>query len=1272
MTITQSILAPHTTSPFLPPPTPPSTSPPSPAPKPIPDPAHSLTLRSTQTFHVFGPRFSLPPSSIHQTYPPQGHSDANHVLPHIVFADPHLPWEVIGSPREGALVGDGSTRPRNSTPWLALLVFTESELLLPPEQLALLPPPPTGTQPYTQDRTTQAITLPLSAVLSFATAAGGATPIITPVRDDDPTDPIDATEKADMVFLTPDLFTALFSSYTSPSVSAPGSGRFVPADHIPDLTRYKYLAHVRNINTSAMSSTPLDADADADQGLFSVVVSHRTGPQSSQVDLPKPAIVHLVSLQGIEGNVRLPLAAGVKRVALVSLHSWNYTCLPPDSVGFVDAVRTLGRELAGMEGGVRGPDADLPAPPIPAATPTAVVSPSPASGTPAASNPAVTTAVAVAAGTGSIAAVVTTTTTPTTITATTATTTATTTTTAADSAMVTGGTTSIPALTIAPTTAPITAPATGAAGTEPAVTPSPSPAPAPTPPPPPVVIPGADALLRPPQTIIARALTSAPTPITTRLASRLTSGYSLVRYLTRSGDTTVAFFRGPLTPLPAPPQPLFWPATAAANFSSGLQILDPVCRVVDIAYASAWELGRTLAVADRVFAAAVGRVRRAVVVMGKAPARGKADVLGAMRGTVGALSGMVEALVQQGGTAVDPAKRWMPPVVVSPTVGVGVDRVALVAAGASAAMATIAAAGPPPAGVPAASGDSAETVLLPYNEINVPASNDWALILKWVVDKLYFYNIPAHYLITDPSHLPPESIRFFYVDDSWLDALIDGALSIGNTLERETDSVRLAMKKALNAYFDTPLDADAHPFRPQIPRYGFFLRSALVKAFPNMEVHAPYPRKGDPRVEVLRADRLSDEVLLCLFDRVPGDPDFTTIVLQQPPHQQRFAAGTGFETEGGVNKFSFEFLKMYTVNPQNDAGSALRTVNWLQTDPSCPFDYENNTLIFPRFADTCISVLTRYMNPPPPPPPALPGLQHFTDATATSAVVGLQLNDGIARLTVKVPLAPLERKAELQKVRKIPLPEVPPEQLPVVGAVTPVPAATTPPTTPPTHTFLSPAEMASTQPPGTAPTPIPPPPPSPVPVRAVAPAPATIITAGPPGGQHASQFQINAFVIGQKSKPLLVPLYPATPAAPPNLPIDIVFSFMPALTQISGLQISRINIFVPLGPGAKNLTAEYNGPGGKMLSNQRFNVDVRTENGSLNITLLPRSNSLLVPLQVNPDVSFVLNQVKLNGVEGDVRIDIREVYKSRRKDGNFDGSVGTGQLTIKKRLWSKL
>jgi hypothetical protein len=38
-----------------------------------------------------------------------------------------------------------------------------------------------------------------------------------------------------------------------------------------------------------------------------------------------------------------------------------------------------------------------------------------------------------------------------------------------------------------------------------------------------------------------------------------------------------------------------------------------------------------------------------------------------------------------------------------------------------------------------------------YNKHNQPFSTDWAIMLKWILDKMSFTGIPAHYLIMDPT-----------------------------------------------------------------------------------------------------------------------------------------------------------------------------------------------------------------------------------------------------------------------------------------------------------------------------------------------------------------------------------------------------------------------------------------------------------------------------------------------------------------------------------------
>src|SRR5262245_34184900 len=45
--------------------------------------------------------------------------------------------------------------------------------------------------------------------------------------------------------------------------------------------------------------------------------------------------------------------------------------------------------------------------------------------------------------------------------------------------------------------------------------------------------------------------------------------------------------------------------------------------------------------------------------------------------------------------------------------------------------------------------------------------------------------VPFEYLVPHPDLLPDESIRFFYVDRSWADRMVDGANAVGQIGSRE-------------------------------------------------------------------------------------------------------------------------------------------------------------------------------------------------------------------------------------------------------------------------------------------------------------------------------------------------------------------------------------------------------------------------------------------------------------------------------------------------------
>ena len=66
----------------------------------VANPVQTDTLKTHQEFEVYGLHYSLPHNAVHQSYPPQGHADYGEILPHIVFNDPHLPWEAIVSSKD--------------------------------------------------------------------------------------------------------------------------------------------------------------------------------------------------------------------------------------------------------------------------------------------------------------------------------------------------------------------------------------------------------------------------------------------------------------------------------------------------------------------------------------------------------------------------------------------------------------------------------------------------------------------------------------------------------------------------------------------------------------------------------------------------------------------------------------------------------------------------------------------------------------------------------------------------------------------------------------------------------------------------------------------------------------------------------------------------------------------------------------------------------------------------------------------------------------------
>ena len=148
--------------------------------------------------------------------------------------------------------------------------------------------------------------------------------------------------------------------------------------------------------------------------------------------------------------------------------------------------------------------------------------------------------------------------------------------------------------------------------------------------------------------------------------------------------------------------------------------------------------------------------------------------------------------------------------------------------------------------------------------------------------------MPFAYLVADAALLPPESIRFFYLDRAWTDALVQGALSVGTVTTADRAAARGAVpdrpRRGRRGGAACPAARRREPCRQGRAGTvtGFLLRSRLVSGWPGLHVRAYRSELGqddddiDPRVrpatrlKLLRLERLAPAVLLVAVRRRPA------------------------------------------------------------------------------------------------------------------------------------------------------------------------------------------------------------------------------------------------------------------------------------------------------------------------------------------------------------------------------------------------------------------
>ncbi|MFN8397074.1 MAG: hypothetical protein U0176_20795 [Bacteroidia bacterium] len=157
-------------------------------------------------------------------------------------------------------------------------------------------------------------------------------------------------------------------------------------------------------------------------------------------------------------------------------------------------------------------------------------------------------------------------------------------------------------------------------------------------------------------------------------------------------------------------------------------------------------------------------------------------------------------------------------------------------------------------------------------------------VAAWLAELQLLCKLPFHHLVPDQRMLPPNTVRFFYIDQSWLDSLLDGVKSVGVQGSQDTlfyqamrGVIDDAVQQEMNAYMggiSGTSTGDRLDGGTKEAMSGMLIRSAVVGHYPNLQIVGT---KGTTELKILRKERLSDTVMLVIWLDLP-----TNVVISEP------------------------------------------------------------------------------------------------------------------------------------------------------------------------------------------------------------------------------------------------------------------------------------------------------------------------------------------------------------------------------------------------------
>lgn len=293
----------------------------------------------------------------------------------------------------------------------------------------------------------------------------------------------------------------------------------------------------------------------------------------------------------------------------------------------------------------------------------------------------------------------------------------------------------------------------------------------------------------------------------------LQQGFIPLQHHLRGGGQTVSWYRGPLVPIQVQPQKL----PQEKGLADAYTIYDPACGMLDVSRSAAWQIGRLLALRSGNFTQTLQKLRslRTRYLMTMQDQLQTSKKLGAVCGLSESSEQWSQQLDVLCANCLHPAPNISEDLATQYALDLRQSAVWQRASQIGAAQQKVA--------------------------------DDWLNRLCLLQD------LPFSYLVPDDSMLLPESLQLFYLDEGWIAALREGALSVGR--QSETDAFH-------DMCFWKTKTADSLPTGPR----GFLLRSQMVKIWTGLEVYAYSQLEGDAQCRPLRLERLGTDVLIGIFD----------------------------------------------------------------------------------------------------------------------------------------------------------------------------------------------------------------------------------------------------------------------------------------------------------------------------------------------------------------------------------------------------------------------